>query len=71
MPEVMPAPEAKPPALPLGEIKTIGALGPKYEVGPPLYPLDHGDWMVEIILVESGEKTEYLLSDLLRDPDAL
>jgi len=68
--EVMLAPEVQHPILPLGEIKNIGAFGPKYEVGPLLRPLDNGDWMVEILLVESGEKTEYLLSDIHHDPDA-
>jgi len=71
MPELMDAPEIQRPALPLGEIKMIGAFGPKYEVGPLLRPLDDGDWMVEILLIESGEKTEYLLSDIQHDPDAL
>jgi len=71
MPELMTAPEVERPALPLGDIKTIGTLGPIYEVGPLLYPLDDGDWMVEILLVESGEKTEYPLSDIHNDPDAL
>jgi len=70
MPELMVAPEVQPPALPLGEIKMIGAFGPKYEVGPLLRLLDNGDWMVEILLVESGEKTEYLLSNINIDPDA-
>jgi len=70
MPELMEAPEIKRPTLPLGRIKNIGAIGPKYEVGPLLHPLDDGDWMVEIILVESGEKTEYRLSNITTDPDA-
>jgi len=71
MPELMTAPEVERPALPLGGIKTIGMFGPIYEVGPLLYALDDGDWMVEIILVESGEKTEYRLSNINTDPDAI
>jgi len=71
MPELMVAPDVQRPMLPLGDIKNIGAFGPKYEVGPLLRPLDNGDWMVEIILVESGEKTEYRLSNINTDPDAL
>jgi len=71
MPELMLAPEVQPPIVPLGQIKMIGAFGPKYEVGRLLRPLDNGDWMIEILLLESGETTEYLLSDLHHDPDAL
>lgn len=62
------------PRVPLGAIKTFGALGPKYEVRRPLRVLDDGDWMIEIVLVESGETTEYRLLTVavtrLRSPDA-
>lgn len=61
----------QPPTVPLGLIKSFGAIGPKYEVGQPLRQLEDGDWMVEITLVESGEKTEYRLPRLAEDPDAL
>jgi hypothetical protein len=33
--------------------------------------LDGGDWMAEICLVQTGEITEYELSDILTDPEAL
>lgn len=59
------------PHVPLGEIKSFGALGPKYEVGRPLRVLDDGDWMIEIVLVETGETTEYRLRHLVEDPQAL
>jgi len=36
----------------------------------PLYQLDDGDWMVEVTLVESGEKAEYPLTHLADDPEA-
>ncbi|WP_312283904.1 DUF5397 family protein, partial [Candidatus Igneacidithiobacillus taiwanensis] len=44
--------------------------GPKYQVGRPLRQLDDGDWMIEITLVETGEKTPYRLSRMLDDPQA-
>jgi len=65
----MPTTSASPP-VPIGEIKSFGPFGPKYEVGQPLYQLDDGDWMVEITLVESGEKAEYPLTHLSDDPEA-
>jgi Family of unknown function (DUF5397) len=63
-------PVARPPH-PLGQIKSFGFFGPKYEVGPVLRQLDDGDSMVEITLVESGEKTEYRLTHLNNDPEAI
>jgi hypothetical protein len=32
------------------------------EVSQPLRQLDDGDWMVEITMVETGERTEYSLN---------
>lgn len=61
---------AVPPTVPVGKIKCFGHFGPKYEVGPALRQLDDGDWMVEITLVESDEKTEYRLTRLIDDPEA-
>jgi hypothetical protein len=58
------------PSVPVGTIKSFGAFGPKYEVGQPLRPLDDGDWLIEVVLVETGEKTEYRLSHLKDDPKA-
>ena len=60
-----------PSLCPVGKIKSFGDFGPKYQVGNPLRQKSkEGDWAVEIILVESGEKTEYPLSKVLDDPDA-
>jgi hypothetical protein len=56
---------------PTGAIQTFGPVGPKYEVGKPLRQLTDGDWMVEILMVETGERTEYRLSQLLADLTAL
>lgn len=61
----------QPPTVPLGLIKSFGPIGPKYEVGQLLRQLENGDWMIEITLVESGEKAEYLLTHMLDDPEAL
>jgi hypothetical protein len=60
----------RPPAVPVGTIKSFGPCGPKYEVRDVLYPDGHGDWMVRIVLIESGEETEYRLSRLVEDPEA-
>jgi Family of unknown function (DUF5397) len=54
----------------LGHIKSFGFFGPKYEVDPVLRQLNDGDSMVEITLVESGEKTEYRLTHLNDDPES-
>ena len=58
------------PPVPLGKIKSFGPFGPKYEVGPVVRPLDDGDWMVEITMVETGEKAEYRWTHLREDPEA-
>lgn len=58
------------PTVPVGKIKSFGPFGPKYEVGKALRPLDDGDWMVEVTMVESGEKAEYRWTHLSEDPEA-
>ena len=60
-----------PPPFPFGRIKSFGPFGPKYEVGQALCQLDDEDWMIQITMVETGEKVEYRLTRLLDDPDAL
>jgi hypothetical protein len=59
-----------PPPVPVGKIKSFGAFGPKYEVGPLLRQLDDGDWLVEVKMVETGEKAEYRMTHLFDDPEA-
>ncbi|PWF21452.1 DUF5397 family protein [Corticimicrobacter populi] len=59
-----------PPDVPVGTLKLLGPLGLKYEVGQPVSPLDDGDWLVEIILVETGSKVVYRYSSLMADRDA-
>jgi hypothetical protein len=58
------------PSVPSGAIKSFGEFGPKYQVGQALRPLDDGDWMIEVTLIETGEKTEYRLTRALNDPEA-
>ena len=58
------------PSIQAREIKSFGYLGPKYEVGDVLRQLDDGDWMVEVLLIETGEKTEYRLTHINNDPKA-
>jgi len=60
-----------PPSVPVGKIKSFGPFGPQYEVGHPAFQLEDGDWMVEIILIETGEKTQYRWTRLSDDPDAI
>ncbi|MCL2876532.1 MAG: DUF5397 domain-containing protein [Betaproteobacteria bacterium] len=57
-------------SVPVGTIKSFGAFGPKYQVGQPLRPLDDGDWIVEVTLVETGERAEYRLTHVNDDPEA-
>ena len=58
------------PLVPVGKIKSFGAFCPKYKVGQPLWELNDGDWMIEVLLVESGEKVEYCLTHMTNDPEA-
>ena len=58
------------PCVPVGQIKSFGPFGPKYEVGQVLRQLDDGDWMVEVTMVETGEKAEYRWTRLTDDPEA-
>ncbi|MDE3106024.1 MAG: DUF5397 family protein [Acidobacteriota bacterium] len=59
-----------PPPVPTGRIKSFGPVGPKYTVGEILRQLPDGDWMVEVTLVETGEKVEHKLTNLRDDPEA-
>ncbi len=59
-----------PPSVPVGKIKRFGPFGPQYEVGQALRQLEDGDWMVEVTMVETGEKAEYRLTHLSDDPEA-
>lgn len=54
----------------LARYKRFGADGPPYEVGRPLRKFGEGDWLVEVTMVETGEKTACRLSRIAEDPDA-
>jgi len=58
------------PSAPVGKFKSFGPLGPTYEVGEPVRRLEDGDWMIEVTIIETGEKVEYRLSRLIEDPEA-
>ena len=60
-----------PVASQLGRIKTFGPVGPSYEVGEPLRRLGDGDWLVRVTIIQTGELTEYRLSRIVVDPDAV
>jgi hypothetical protein len=65
------SPRSDSATVPTGCVKSFGPFGPKYEVGLPLRPLGDGvDWLVEVTLIDSGERVEYRLSKLLDDPKA-
>lgn len=56
--------------VPTGSIRTFGDYGVMYIVGKASQQLPDGDWLVDIELPESGEKTHYKLSHILKDPKA-
>lgn len=58
-------------APPVGAIKSFGPFGVKYRVGEAIQKLDDGDWLVEVILIETGERAEYRLSRIDGDPEAM
>jgi len=66
---VMPAIVESPP-IPLGKLKSFGPFGPQYEVGHAVRQLSDGDWLVEVTMVDTGEKAEYRLTHLVDDPEA-
>ncbi len=59
-----------PPHVPSGAVKKFGALGQRYEVGKLIRQLENGDWIVEVTILDTGEKVEYRRTLLLQDPDA-
>jgi len=65
-----PSASAESPHSFVGKINTFGP-GPIYEVGRPLRQQDDGDWLMQITLVESGEVTDYPLSAIKEDPEAV
>lgn len=56
--------------IPTGCIKQFGQFGVAYVVGEVAEFLPDGDALVNITLLQSGEKDIYRLSHLLEDPEA-
>ena len=56
--------------IPTGCIKQFGQFGVPYGVGEVAEFLPDGDVLVNITLLQSGEKDIYRLSHLLEDPEA-
>ncbi|AIT67182.1 DUF5397 family protein [Haemophilus influenzae] len=56
--------------IPTGCIKQFGQFGVHYVVGEVAEFLPDGDVLVNITLLQSGEKDIYRLSYLLEDPEA-
>ena len=56
--------------IPSGCIKQFGQFGVPYVVGEVAEFLPDGDVLVNITLLQSGEKDIYRLSHLLEDPEA-
>ncbi|HHF0434251.1 TPA: DUF5397 family protein [Haemophilus influenzae] len=56
--------------IPTGCIKQFGQFGVPYVVGEVVEFLPDGDVLVNITLLQSGEKDIYRLSHLLEDPEA-
>ena len=54
-----------------GTIKRFSEVGPYYQIGEAMEPLENGDWLYEITILESGEKAGYRLSHIKDDPKAV
>jgi len=54
----------------VGQIKSFGVIGPKYEVTGTGHPSNEGEWLVPIRVIESGEELEYRYSRFTLDPEA-
>lgn len=59
-----------PETVPTDSVRTFGDYGVLYIVGTAAEQLPDGDWLVNIELPESGEKTQYRLSHIIQDPKA-
>jgi len=54
----------------LSQVKTFGTFGEKYQVVAPIRQLHHGDWLMKIKILHSGEIMPYRYSEILYDPIA-
>lgn len=58
-----------PPKL-IGAFKTFGAFGPAYQALQPVQPLEDGDWVVKVRILETGEEVDYRYARIMDDPQA-
>jgi hypothetical protein len=54
----------------VGEFKRFGPFGPAYKVIKLLHSTAGGDWLLRIVILESGEEADYLYSHFKNDPEA-
>ena len=52
----------------LGTWRRFGPVGPVYEVIGQGKPLENGDFLMRVRVVETGEEVDYRLTDMLDDP---
>jgi hypothetical protein len=55
--------------IPVGAIKSFGEFGPEYQILGTA-PSENGKPRVRIVLVRTGEETDYSLEAALADPEA-
>ena len=56
-------------SIPVGSIKSFGEFGPEYQILGPA-PSENGKPRVRIVLIRTGEETDYGLEAALSDPEA-
>ncbi len=57
--------------LQIGQIRTIGTSGPKYEIIGPGGRAENGELLIKVAMIENGgEQVEYPMSSLSIDPEA-
>jgi hypothetical protein len=54
----------------IGQFRTFGPLGPAYRVLAPVKQAENGDWLLRIVVLETGEETEYSYAHAVNDPKA-
>jgi hypothetical protein len=58
------------PNVQIGQVKSFGISGPKYQVTGKGRRSSEGEWLVPIRVVESGEELDYRYSRFTLDPEA-
>jgi hypothetical protein len=52
----------------IGVRRTIGKYGPVYFVREAICQLDNQDWLMKVVLIETGDEVLYNLSEILQHP---